>query len=319
MSVAVCLVLYGFTVAVFGPRLLARLTRAGVTPRLGVAVWLITIGSVVLSWVTAAGFLAVELVNDWNRPGHLLSACFAALRDVALGRYGFPVQLGLLGLTIGAAAALVVLAGKLARALLSARTHTHQHARMARIVGHRVPGQDVLVLDAPERLAYCVAGRPHAIVVTSAALDALGERQLDAVLSHERAHLAGRHHLLVAVTRGLAVILPRIELFTTGARQVAQLLEMCADDVAVRSHGARTVLEALLALSSPGRLPAGALGATGVGVPARVERLAAPPGAVRRWRSRLLLTAVAALLLAGPVLTGLFTTAGLALCGSVMG
>src|SRR5260370_1178978 len=100
------------------------------------------------------------------------------------------------------------------------------HARMARLVGRRVLGRDAVVLDAPERVAYCVAGRPHTIVVTSAALAALDERHLDAVLAHERAHLVGRHHLLLALTRSLAAILPTVALFRTGAAEVARLLEM---------------------------------------------------------------------------------------------
>ena len=45
----------------------------------------------------------------------------------------------------------------------------------------------------PEPAAYCVSGRPPAIVVTTAALGALDDRQLDAVVAHERAHLAGHH------------------------------------------------------------------------------------------------------------------------------
>lgn len=316
MSVASCLLLYSFAVAVLAPRLLVRLTRAGVAPRLGVGVWLATIGSMVASWAVAAGFLAGELVSDWNQPGRsLVSACFAELRAVAAGRYGLAVQIGLFALTAFAATALTVLAWRLGRALLRARTSTHEHARMARLAGRHVEGVEAIVLDAPQRAAYCVAGRPHTVVVTSAALAALDERHLDAVLSHERAHLAGRHHLLLAFTRGLAAILPRIELFTTGAAEVARLLEMCADDAAARTHGSRTVLRALLALSGAAPIPAGALGATGVGVLARAERLAAPAEPARRLRVRLLLSTAAAMVVAGPLLTGLLAATGLAMCG----
>lgn len=311
MSVASCLLLYSFAVAVLGPRLLVRLTRAGVAPRLGVGAWLAAIGSVVLSWVTAAAFLGAELVEHWNQPGRILSTCFAALRSVALGRYGVFIQFGLLALTTFAALALVVLAGNLARSLARARASTYQHARMARLAGREVPGLDAVVLDAPERAAYCAAGRPHTIVVTSAALEVLDDRQLGAVLSHERAHLAGRHHLLLALTAALATMLPRLALFTTGAFEVARLLEMCADDAAARTHGARTVLGALLTLCGGAPIPTGALGATGVGVLARAERLVAPPRAALRWRVRLLLSALTILLVTGPVLTGVLADSGM--------
>jgi Zn-dependent protease with chaperone function len=319
MSVAVCLLLYSFTVAVLGPRLLTRLTRAGVAPRLGVAAWLVAIGSVVGSWVIAVAFLAVELFRDGDQPGHTVSACLAALREAAAGRAGGLVQIGLVMLTTLAVTAVAVVVWRLSRSLLRARTSTHDHARMTRIVGRHIDGLEAVVLDAPQRVAYCVPGRPNTIVVTSAAVTALDARHLDAVLSHERAHLAGRHHLILALTGGLATILPRVELITLGAAQVTRLLEMCADDAAARTHGPATVLGALLALSGAAPTPSGALGATGVGVLARATRLAAPPRPAQRIRVRLVLAAASALLAVGPVLTVLLTASGVALCGPVMG
>lgn len=320
MSVAACLVLYSFTVAVLGPRLLTRLTRAGVAPRLGVLAWLVAIGSVVASWIAAAAFLTGELARDWNQPGRaVLSDCMAVLREVALGRDGGLVQIGLLVLTTVAVAAVAVLVWRLSRSLLRARASTHEHARMTRIAGRRIDGLEAVVLDAPQRIAYCVPGRPNSIVVTSAAVTALDARHLDAVLSHERAHLAGHHHLILALTRGLATILPRVELITLGAAEVARLLEMCADDAAARTHGPATVLGALLTLSGAAPIPSSALGATGVGVLARATRLATPPRPAQRIRVRLMLAAVSTLLAVGPLLTVLLTATGVALCGPMIG
>ena len=319
MSVAVCLLLYSFTVAVLGPRLLTRLTRAGVAPRLGVAAWLAAIGSVVGSWVIAVAFLAVELFHHGDQPGHTVSACLATLREAAAGRAGVLVQIGLFLLAMVAVAAVAVLVWRLSRSVLRARASTHDHARMTRLAGRHIDGLEAVILDAPQRIAYCVPGRPNTIVVTSAAVTALDARHLDAVLSHERAHLAGRHHLILALTRGLATILPRVELVTIGAAQVARLLEMCADDVAARTHGPATVLGALLALSGAAPIPCGALGATGVGVLARATRLATPPRPAQRIRVRVMLAAVSTLLAIGPVLTVLLTASGVALCGPVIG
>jgi Zn-dependent protease with chaperone function len=320
VSAAACLLLYSFIAVVLAPRLLLRLAHTGVTPRLGVLAWVAALGSVVASWAAAAGFLLGEVVAGWNRPGRsLIGACFAQLRAVATGRYGFAIQLGVITLAAMTAVTLAVLLARLGRSLLRTRVGTHEHARMARIAGRRVEGLEAVVLDAPQRAAYCVPGRPHAIVITSAALAALDQRQLEAVLSHERAHLAGRHHLLLAVTRGLGAALPRLELFTAGATEVARLLEMCADDAAARRHGAPTVLRAMLALSSAAPIPRGALGATGVDVLARAERLAAPPRRVRRVRARLLLCGFAVLVALGPVVTGGLAAAGLSFCGPMNG
>jgi Zn-dependent protease with chaperone function len=187
------------------------------------------------------------------------------------------------------------------------------------VVGRRVDGLDAVVLDAPERLAYCVAGRPSAIVVTSAMLDALDDRHLRAVLAHEHAHLAGRHHQILAFTRGLAAIMPRVELFSTGARELARLLEMCADDAAARRHGARTLLDALLAMSDGAPAPIGTLGSTGVDVLARAERLALPTAVGGRWRTRTLLSGVTLFVVGGPLLTAVLAATGLAMCNPMTG
>jgi len=315
MTVAICLFVYGFVVAVLAPRPLQWCTRGGVAPRLGLAVWLSAVAGVVLSWVAAAVFLAAETVSRWDRRGRILRDCFATLRSGALGRLGGMVQVALLALAVLAALAVAVLAVRLARGLARGLASSHAHGELARLAGRRVPGLDAVVLDAPERLAYCVAGRSPTVVVTSGTVDTLDGSQLEAVLAHERAHLAGRHQLLIAFTHGLARILPRVALFTVGAAEVARLLEMCADDVAARAHGPRTVLGALLALAEASPAPAVTLAATGVDVLARAERLAASPDATRRTRVRLLLTAVAVLVVAGPAVTA----TGLVLCGPITG
>ncbi|WP_262982594.1 M56 family metallopeptidase [Rhodococcus sp. MTM3W5.2] len=163
------------------------------------------------------------------------------------------------------------------------------------MVARRVDGVDALVLDAGERAAYCVPGRPHVIVVTSSALDALASHELDAILAHERAHLDGHHPQLLAVLRVLAGVLPRVALFTTGAAEVSRLLEMCADDAATRIHGRGALLAGLIALAGSGPIPAQGMGATSVAVLDRAGRLAAPaPGPDRvRARAQLALASVA--------------------------
>ncbi len=93
------------------------------------------------------------------------------------------------------------------------------------------------MLDDPRPAAYCVAGRPAAIVVTSGALAVLDPPQLRAVLAHESAHLAHGHHALATVTRGLAAAFPGVPLFARGAAEVARLAEMSADDTAARTSG----------------------------------------------------------------------------------
>ncbi|MCV7084207.1 M48 family metalloprotease, partial [Mycolicibacter hiberniae] len=101
---------------------------------------------------------------------------------------------------------------RLARALVGLRKRAHEHARAVRIVGRASGDDDVLVVDGATPGAYCVAGRPAAIVLTTGALGALDDRQLAAVLAHERAHLAGHHLQLVCALRAAAAVLPRVRL-----------------------------------------------------------------------------------------------------------
>jgi Zn-dependent protease with chaperone function len=294
------LLLYAAVVCVVAPRLLPPLTSRGSAPRAAVAVWLIVVFSVLASWAAAAAAL-VDAARTWTRPDPLaVRACFAAWRSAAAGQHGLWTQIGLWVLTLVVGTLTVTLAARVGRSLLRGRASSRRHARSAYIIGRRVAGVDGLVLDAPQKMAYCLGGRPATIVITTAAIATLEPPHLDAVLAHERAHLAGRHHLLLAATRALAASMPRIRLFTVAETEIAGLLEMCADDTAVRRHGASALLAAILALAGADPIPSAALGAHTVGVCARVTRLAHPDTPAARIRARLLLAAVTAAIVFGP-------------------
>lgn len=321
MSIAVCLLAYGFVVAVLAPPLLLRLTRSGAAPRFALAAWLSAIGSTVLSWAAALVALLVDIghhqLYPLSRP--VMDTCLAQLHDTAVGQLGTVAQAGLLTLAGLAGIAGLLLVTRLGRSLWNARRTTFTHARMARMAGRHSSELDAVVLDVDEPAAYCVAGKPHTVVVTRGVLAALDDHHLDAVLAHERAHLTGRHHLILALTRGLATVLPRITLFTIGAVEVARLLEMIADDAAALVHGRTTVLRALLTLSDISTGPAEALGATGIGLTSRVQRLAAPTDSGSRRRSRVTLgAATATATIASATAIGLAAT-GIALCLPISG
>ena len=133
-------------------------------------------------------------------------------------------------------------------------------------------------------------------MLTSGALAVLDPGQLTAVLAHERAHLAGRHHLLIVLTRGLAAAFPGVPLFTRGPAEVARLAEMCADDSAARLSSRPTLVTALLAMGTGAAVPAAALAAATCAVTARVQRLLEPAPPARHARNRLALVTVIVLL-----------------------
>ncbi|MFD4433044.1 M56 family metallopeptidase [Nocardia sp. NPDC058497] len=257
-------------------------------------------------------FVAVDIGRDLLAEQHLsVSRCFTQLHDAAIGAYGTALQIGLLVLVAFGVVSGGVLISRLGSALVRARSVTHSHARAARIIGRPHTRHDAVVIDHPEPAAYSVAGNPHTIVLTQGIVAALDDEHLEAVMAHERAHLTGRHHVVLAATRALAAVLPRVDLFVTGAAQVARLVEMSADDAAASLHGPKIVREALLALAE-NRTPA-SLGATEVGLADRVCRLSVPYPAARPVAATVS-TLTTAAVLAGPMAATLAAAVGLGVC-----
>ena len=102
-----------------------------------------------------------------------------------------------------------------------------------------------------------MAGPDPAVIVTTAALQALDRDQLAAVLAHERAHLAWHHHRLLALARIARQLLPFLPLMREAAVQVARLVEMHADDTATAAHDTRTLATALVVLAEKAASPRG--------------------------------------------------------------
>ncbi|MBV9380498.1 MAG: M56 family metallopeptidase [Streptosporangiaceae bacterium] len=309
MTPALLVFCYALAVAWFLPPLLTRLTRYGIGPRLGLTAWVTAMGSVLASAALALQFLIRAAVAGWPRLSEVVcrSVAGGACTPVVYRSALFEAALGAAAVTAALTAA--ALAWSYGRRTQRARRRTRAHAAAARITGRQLPGTGAVVLDAPRPAAYCVPGRPAAIVVTSAALAVLDAAQLGAVLAHERAHLAGRHHALITLTRGFAAAFPSVPLFTRGPAQVARLAEMRADDAAARRSGRRTLVAALLAIGTGTAvpavsLPATALAATGGAVTARVQRLLEPP---HRGRLTGYAAALAAVMLLLVVAAGLIT------------
>ena len=168
------------------------------------------------------------------------------------------------------------------------------------------------MVEHPQPAAYCVAGRYPTVIVTTGAMAALGSGQLDAVLAHERAHLAGRHHALKAAARIGRQVLPFLPLLRDAEAQVARLAELHADDAAIRAAdpGALATALVVLATSVPAT-PAPALAAAATDAVQRIQRLLRPAEPLRGLR-RHLLRATAATVVLTPVLLAL-TPAALAL------
>jgi uncharacterized membrane protein/Zn-dependent protease with chaperone function len=300
IGVVVGLLLYSMAMLVAAPPLLRAMTSSGNAPRLGVVTWLSAIGTVVGSWVATSVMVIIEVISHWTHPRTVAASCLARLQRTMSGDAGIAPQIALLAIAAAVTVAVAIIGVRLATAVLGMRARAHEHARAVRLVGHPTGEADVVMVEAAKPAAYCVEGRPPAIVVTSAARAALDDRQLAAVLAHERAHLAGHHAAIVSVLRALATAFPKLSLITEGAQQVSRLLEMCADDIAARRHSSQALLSGLITLCTA--VPAGALAAADLAVLARAERLATPPQESVKVKTRAALTSVIAIMAAGPLI-----------------
>lgn len=140
----------------------------------------------------------------------------------------------------------------------------------------KVPG--ALVVDHPAAAAYCVPGLKSKIVISAGALDLLDSAELAAVLAHERAHLRERHDLVLLPFTALLLAFRWTGVAREANAAVGLLVEMLADDRALRHRPARELATALLRVGAAGGVhaPAGALAASGGQVAARVSRLLRP-------------------------------------------
>ena len=322
--------LFGYAVAVafWMPAALSRLTAPGRGPRLGLAAWLTAMAGVLAAATAGLAILTRAAVAGWDRLAEVVCRSVAGHACAQTVYRSAACELGLALIAVIAVLAALVLAWRYGRSVQRARRQTRAHGEVARIVGQALPGgapadgaatgaldgaaagrgPAAVVIDAAAPVAYCLSGRPATIVLSSGALEVLDPAQLGAVLAHERAHLAGRHHLLIALTRGLAAAFPGVPLFAQGADKVARLAEMRADDAAARRTGRTALAGALLAMATGAAVPAAALGAMSHAVTARLERLAEVPGRARDARYGLVLAALVLALALGPALVALAAT-----------
>lgn len=180
-----------------------------------------------------------------------------------------------------------------------------------------------LVLDHETPIAYCLPSFAGSVTVLSRGLvQRLNEDELQAVLAHEKAHLEQRHDLLLLAFASWNDALPWLPTAKHSLAAVQELVEMLADDAALRVVTAPVLLRALLtvatgALGEPAERGPAALPTAGTGgAPTeelsshRLRRLLRPQPPLSTMVRSLILTA-ALLLLALPttmlVAPGLFS------------
>jgi Zn-dependent protease with chaperone function len=300
VTVAAVLLVYAVGAGTVGSRLLGRAGWALRAPLLGIGTYLAAAWSVVAALGLAGLTLAVHATALAGGLSHLIGACVLRLRD-AYATPGGATAAGL-GLTLAGAV--------LARTALTALTHLRavrrqavQHAQTARLVGRREPALGAVLIDHEQPTAYCVAGPHPTVILTTAALQALDPEQVDAVLAHERAHLASHHHRLLAIARIGRQVLPFLPLMRDADTQITRLVEMHADDAATTDRDTGPLATALVVLAAAAG-PAPGLAAATTDAVQRIQRLLRPAEPLGRVRRQLLRAGAAAFALT-PVLLAL--------------
>jgi hypothetical protein len=270
MILAAALLLGSVAVGWWSPRLLSRLAATRTGPGAVIAWWLLTAAGVATG--TVAGVLLLVL------PGHgpadavirLLHECWSAV-----DHDGLPALDPVVGAVSGTL--LLAAAGRLAVTSLARRRRRnvlHRHHLTALRLTSARDTRPVPTLWLPEDrpIAYSLGGRRPLVVASSGLASRLTERELGAVLAHERAHVRGHHHLLTGCSEVLGRTLRFVPLMRDLPGAVRLLVELSADQAAAARCGREPLRSALLsirAVEGPRRALAMAGGDTAI----RLRRL----------------------------------------------
>lgn len=267
MNAAPALLGCAAAVGLVAPRVLARSRWPHRSPLLAMTLW----GALALSFSLSVMMAAVHAATPGAHGPGLLYSCRVAL-GVEPSPHGAVQRWGLA--VAGAVAA--VYAGGFAVHALRARSARVRHRRLVDMVGRRVPDLRATVVDHARPAAYCLPGRRARIVVSKGALERLTGPELGAVLEHERAHVAGRHHLVLAAVQAFGTLCRGLPLARHLRQQMPLLLEMAADDRALRRYPHDVLASAIVEMAAAQAAPPGALSAGGAAALTRVRRMLWP-------------------------------------------
>lgn len=263
------------------PAVLARASWPLRAPRAAIVLWQSIATAAVLSAFSAGLALASRLFvpGPDGRPTANPAREIAALGwPLWLASFAILIVTLLIGLRLLIAVLLVAVGTRRRRAhhrmvvdLLGDHL-TEDHLRD----DHGGDTHGVRVLHVREPLAYCLPGMRSRVVLSEGTLTALTHPELAAILRHERAHLRARHDLVLESFVAVHAAFPRFVRSASALNAVRLLVELLADDAAVRATGPTPLARALVTCAT-GPTPVGALAAGGPTTVIRVRRLSGPP------------------------------------------
>ncbi|MFI1706547.1 M56 family metallopeptidase [Streptomyces griseoruber] len=303
MMVPAVLLLLGALAAVGAPRLLARADWPDREPVVALWAWQCVVAAVLLCCALS---MTLSAAAAWQAVrGHVFAPAPRAVVDAytlgPTGPWAAATAVALAGAGLWSGAMLV-------REVARARTRSRTRRAELRLRAPLLPGEEsaagrLVVLEGERPDAWWLPGAAPQLVVTTAALQRLKGRQLDALLAHEQGHAQARHHWLLHSSSALATGFPQVPVFAAFRDEMHRLVELAADDMASRRFGRLTTALALVELNED-RGVFGPSPTPQAHVPQRVHRLLTPPDRLPPAR-RLRLTAAASLVPVIPVLVAL--------------
>ncbi|MGV0607479.1 M56 family metallopeptidase [Mycolicibacterium sp. XJ1904] len=258
------------------PAVLARASWPFRAPRAAIVLW----QAIALAAVLSAFSAGIAIASRLFAPGPDGRPTATITSEIAV--MGWPVWIAYvvvfaLTLVIGAR----LIAAVLQVAIATRRRRAH-HRMVVDLVGksqkwaHAHAGDGLRILNVEEPLAYCLPGVRSRVVVSEGTLTTLADNEIAAILTHERAHLRARHDLVLEMFTAVNAAFPRFVRSGSALDAIRLLVEMLADDAAVRIAGPTPLARALVACAA-GRTPSGALAVGGPTTLLRVRRLGGRP------------------------------------------
>lgn len=251
------------------PALLSRAKWPHRTPRAALVLWQAIALAAVLSAFGSGLAIAAQLLV----PGPDGRPTTSPTREI--DALGLPLWLAYilvfaLTLTVG---------GRLMFSIVRVGVHTRRRRARHRMLvdlldqsGPHRRAADIRVLAATEPIAYCLPGLRQRVVISEGTLTNLDDAEVTAIVSHERSHLRARHDLVLEAFTAVHEAFPRVVRSRAALGAVKLLIELLADDSAVKVTGPAPLARALVACAKS-TAPQGALAAGGPTTLIRIQRL----------------------------------------------
>ncbi|MBF6191421.1 MULTISPECIES: M56 family metallopeptidase [Nocardia] len=259
------------------PALLSRATWTYRTPRAALVLWQAIALAAVLSAFGSGLAIAAELLV----PGPDGRPTTAPTREIdALGLPLWLAYVFVFALTL-------LIGARLIYAIIRVGVHTRRRRARHRMLvdlldqsGPHRRAADIRVLAATEPIAYCLPGLRQRVVLSEGTLTNLADAEVTAIVSHERSHLRARHDLVLEAFTAVHEAFPRVVRSKAALGSVKLLIELLADDSAVKVTGPKPLARALVACAKS-TAPQGALAAGGPTTLIRIQRLSGRIGDIR--------------------------------------